>query len=88
MTIYTHLLAFLISFIAIGMKAFQQKNVTGHHYKLVVITSYVMTLTDVIFIGLVVRHGWDLVLSSGTGAALGMISAMFLHNRYVGEKNA
>jgi len=88
MTIYTHLLAFAISFIAIGMKAFQQKNVTGHHYKLVVITSYIMTLTDVIFIGLVVRHWWDLVLSSGTGAALGMISAMFLHNRYVGEKDA
>jgi hypothetical protein len=37
---------------------------------------------------LVVRHGWGLVLSSGTGAALGMISAMFLHNRYVGEKDA
>jgi hypothetical protein len=88
MTIYTHLLAFTVSFIAIGMKAFQQKNVTGHHYKLVAITSYVMTLTDITFIGLVAQHGWDLVLSSGTGAALGMISAMALHKRFVGEKDA
>jgi hypothetical protein len=88
MTIYTHLLAFAVSFIAIGMKAFQQKNVTGHHYKLVVITSYVMTLTDIIFIGLVAQHGWELAPSSGTGAALGMISAMALHKRFVGEKDA
>ena len=88
MTIYTHLLAFVISFLAIGMKAFQQKNVTGHHIKAVVFTSYLMTFTDIFFIGLVTKYGWELAFSSGTGAALGMISAMLLHNRFIGEKDA
>lgn len=86
MTIYSHFLAFLVSFIAIGLKGFQQKNVTGHHYKLVAVTSYVMTFTDVAFIGLTVKYGWDLVWSSGTGAAAGMITAMVLHGKFVERK--
>ena len=88
MNIQTHILAFFISAIAIGLKGWQQKNVTGHHYKAVVITSYLMTLTDITFIGLVARHGWDLVISSGTGAAIGMASAMYLHNHFFGDKDA
>ena len=88
MDIQTHILAFFVSAIAIGLKGWQQKNVTGHHYKSVVITSYIMTFTDITFIGLVAKHGWDLVVSSGTGAAFGMVSAMFLHNHFFGDKNA
>jgi hypothetical protein len=88
MDIQTQLLAFFVSALAIGLKGWQQKNVTGHHYKHVVITSYVMTLTDITFIGLVARHGWDLAISSGTGAACGMVSAMYLHNHFFGEKDA
>lgn len=88
MTFQTHLLAFVVSAIAIGLKAFQQKNVAGHHYKLVVITSYIMTVTDIAFIGLVARYSWALVLSSGTGAAFGMVAAMVLHRHFVKDKNA
>lgn len=84
----TQLIAFCISFIAIGLKAFQQKNVSGHYLKAVVVTSYIMTLTDITFIGLVATHGWGIALSSGTGAALGMVSAMILHKRFIGDKNA
>lgn len=89
MSTYTHLLAFLVSFIAIGLKGFQQKNVTGHHFKATIVTSYLMTITDILFIGLVAEYGWELVFSSGTGAALGMVAAMVLHDRYIGGgKNA
>ena len=85
MTLQTHILAFIVSFVAIGLKGFQQKNVTGHHLKAVVVTSYVMTFTDIFFIGLVAKHGWELVWSSGTGAACGMIAAMILHDKFVGR---
>lgn len=88
MTLYTHILAFLVSFVAIGLKGFQQKNVSGHHYQLVVFTSYIMTVTDIAFVGLVVKYSWALFVSSGTGAACGMITAMILHNRFVGKKDA
>jgi ABC-type multidrug transport system permease subunit len=88
MDILTQLAAFGVSFIAIGLKAFQQKNVTGHHLKAVVVTSYLMTLMDVTFIGLVAHHGWDIALASGTGAALGMISAILLHNKFIGSRDA
>ena len=83
MTLQTHILAFCVSFIAIGLKGFQQKNVVGHHLRAAVITSYVMTVTDIAFIGLVAAHGWGLVVSSGTGAALGMLAAMVFHGRLV-----
>jgi len=85
MSIYTHLLAFLVSFVAIGLKGFQTKNISGHHIRATVITSYLMSFTDILFIGLVAEYGWQLAFSSGTGAALGMVVAMVLHNKYLGK---
>jgi hypothetical protein len=83
MTGLTHVVAFAVSFVAIGLKGFQQKNITGHHIKATIVTSYLMSLTDILFIGLVAEYGWQLVFSSGTGAALGMVTAMVMHDRYM-----
>lgn len=75
-----YLLSFLTTFIGVGLKGFQHKNVIGNHLKSVFITSYVMAVFDVISVALVIQGGWTLVFSAGTGAALGMVLSIKFHD--------
>jgi len=77
------LTAFLVSFIAIFLRGFQQKNVIHGKYTMIAITSYLLALTDVAVVGIIVEHGWGTVLAQGTGAALGMLASVYIHNRWV-----
>lgn len=77
------LTAFLVSFIAIFLRGFQQKNVIHGKYAMIAITSYLLALTDVAVVGIIVEHGWGTVLAQGTGAALGMLASVYIHNRWV-----
>lgn len=79
----TQLTAFLVSFIAIFLRGFQQKNVIHGKYTMIAITSYLLALTDVAVVGIIVEHGWNTVLAQGTGAALGMLASVYIHNRWV-----
>lgn len=74
------------SFIAVGLRGFQQKNVQGNHYKLVFLTSYGIAAGDVVSIGFIAKFGWIMAFTTGTGAALGMVLAMWMHDRYVGQR--
>lgn len=71
----------VVSFIACFLKGFQHKNVIGNHIKTVFVTSYVMAVFDVAAVTLIVQGGWPIALSSGTGAAFGMVVAIKFHNR-------
>jgi hypothetical protein len=44
-------------------------------------------LTDVAVVGIIVQHGWHTVLAQGSGASLGMLLSVYIHNRFVGENN-
>ena len=77
------LTAFLVSFIAIFLRGFQQKNVIHGKYTMIAITSYLLALTDVAVVSIIVEHGWNTVLAQGTGAALGMLASVYIHNRWV-----
>ena len=77
------LTAFLVSFIAIFLRGFQQKNVIHSKYTMIAVTSYLLALTDVAVVGIIVEHGWNTVLAQGTGAALGMLASVYIHNRWV-----
>lgn len=77
------LTAFLVSFIAIFLRGFQQMNVIHSKYTMIAITSYLLALTDVAVISIIVEHGWNTVLAQGTGAALGMLASVYIHNRWV-----
>jgi hypothetical protein len=77
------LTAFLVSFIAIFLRGFQQKNVIHSKYTMIAITSYLLALTDVAVVSIIVEHGWNTVLAQGTGAALGMLASVYIHNRWV-----
>jgi len=76
-----YLISLLTSFIAVSLKGFQQKNVIGGHHKAVFITSYMMAAFDVASVTLIVKGGWPIAISSGTGASFGMLFAIHLHDR-------
>ena len=75
--------AFLVSFIAIFLRGFQQMNVIHSKYTMIAITSYLLALTDVAVVSIIVEHGWNTVLAQGSGAALGMLTSVYIHNRWV-----
>ena len=77
------LTAFLVSFIAIFLRGFQQMNVIHSKYTMIAVTSYLLALTDVAVVSIIVEHGWNTVLAQGTGAALGMLTSIYIHNRWV-----
>ncbi len=83
MTWLPHIQAFLVTLVSVGLKGFQHKNVIGGHLKLIVVTSYLMAVADVLLVGLVVSNGWKVAFASGTGAALGMLISVTMHDRFV-----
>lgn len=69
-----------VSFIAVFLKGFQHKNVIGDHRYAVFFTSYAMAFFDVVTVTLIIKGGWPIALTSGTGAAFGMITAIWSHD--------
>lgn len=76
-------IAFAISFIAIGLRGFQHKNVIGNHRKLVFCTSFAIAVFEVASIGMIVKNGWLVALPLGFGSGLGMLTSMWIHDRFV-----
>ena len=76
-----YVLSVVVSFIAVFLKGFQHKNVIGGHLKTVFVTSYLMGAFDWAAISLVIVGGWPIAITSGTGAAFGMIAAIKLHDK-------
>ena len=75
----------LWSLALVGVRAFQQKNVQGNHYFLIMPTSYIFALCDIalIYRGL---QTWEIsmamtVLCMGSGAWMGCWISLFLHNK-------
>ncbi len=85
--VINHLMAFACTFVAVFLKGFQHKNVIANMYGKTFITSYFMAFIDVLAIGVIAKStSWYIAFSSGTGAALGMMLAMYLHNRLFSKK--
>lgn len=80
-----YVISCFVSFVAVALKGFQHKNVIGNHVKTVFLTSYLMAFFDVAAVTLIVKGGWPIALSSGTGAAFGMVFAIKLHDRIFGR---
>lgn len=74
-------LATLITFLAVFLKGFQYKNVIGDHKNSIVITSFLMAAFDIVSITLAVKGGLWMIPFVGTGAALGMLGSVTLHDR-------
>ncbi|WP_411706292.1 hypothetical protein [Edaphovirga cremea] len=76
----------LVSFIAVFLKGFQHKNVNANKLKLIVPTAYLMAAFDWIAITIVVKGDWWVAISAGTGASIGMLVAMLLHDKLFNQK--
>jgi hypothetical protein len=78
-------IAFICQLIFVFLKAFQQRNVAFNNFLWVVPTSLSMAIVEYAVVAIIVKSGYNLpiVLAAGTGAALGCVGAMFLHERYV-----
>lgn len=74
-------LSVLVTFTAVSLKGFQHKNVIGNHLRSVFVTSYAMAALDVLAVSLIIKGDWWIMLTSGTGAAFGMLFAIKLHDR-------
>lgn len=72
-------------FVYVILRALQQRNVAFDNYGWVVPTSYAMAVADVFLISSVARANWSipLVFGYGTAGALGALTAMWFHKRYI-----
>lgn len=77
---------FFGTFLSIFLKGFQHKNVIHNMYLNTAVTSYAMNVLDVILVGsyakIFVDGDWWYAFISGTAAALGMITSMWMHNKF------
>ncbi len=76
-----YLLALVLSFGTVFVKGFQYKNVNGNHKKMVIFTSYLMALGDVLTVGLIIKSDWTIAVATGTGGAIGMVLSMIFHDK-------
>lgn len=81
-------LAFLTSFLYIGIKVFQQLNVQHRLYHLMVGTSFVMAVCEAVIVVAQTKHGfhWPTVCAVGLGAGLGSVAGTWMHHRYLEKK--
>lgn len=82
MTLVSGLGAMFACFCVVALRAFQQQNVIHGCYKLAVATSYGLAFADIAIVLSVVSMGWAAALWIGTGGALGVVFAMYVHAKY------
>ena len=73
-----------VSFFYVGLRSFQQLNVTQYHYKSVFATSQMMAAADIFLIAKWAQWGltWTTWLLYGTASGLGCLVAMYLKRRF------
>lgn len=78
-------LAFISSFVFVGLKAMQQRNVAHDNYWWIMPVSMSMAVVEVFIVAYVARTGWHwlLVTAVGAGSGLGCLAAMWFHKRFV-----
>lgn len=83
----TYALVICATFVTVFLKGFQHKNVINDAYIPTFFTSYLMAAADVIVVGMIAKSvvldgNWYIAVASGTGGAFGMVTAMYVHNRF------
>ncbi len=82
-TVFQQSQVLIVTFATVFLRGFQHKNVIGNHIRAVIVTSYLMAVCDVLFIGLIAARGWSVCFAAGTGAAIGMFTSIKLHDRFL-----
>lgn len=74
------------TFALVFLRAMQQQNVIHGHYVWAAMTPYFIAVAEVATVLWVVSVGWASIPWVGTGGALGVTSAMYVHRKYWGKK--
>lgn len=82
-----YLASFLVSFTYIFLKGWQHKCVIGNHFRSAGAIAFIMGAMEVVSVSVIVKGGWGMAITMGAGAALGIVSAMKLHDRMYGSKS-
>ena len=83
MSFATGIAAAFAAFCVVALRAFQQQNVVHGYYKWAVLTSYALAFADIAIVLSVVASGWPVALWIGSGGALGVTFAMFMHKKFI-----
>jgi len=68
------------------LRAFQSQNIVHGFYWWATGTSYIMAIGEVAVVLFVVDKGWASIPWVGTGGAIGVISAMYIHRKHLQRK--
>lgn len=81
------LISAVVTFVYVGLRAFQQLNVVHGNYLLIVPTSVFMSIGDVAIVMLIVKADtlW-MGVTNGIGGGLGCIVAMYASKLFFGRK--
>lgn len=71
----------LVSFLTIFLRGVQTQNVVHGEYRMAAVTSCLMSVCNVAFIGLVVADPWVSLLPSMIGGTAGVLLAMKMKRR-------
>jgi hypothetical protein len=77
----------IATFFLIFLRAIQQQNVIHGNYLLAAVTPYALAVAEVASVLWVVNTGWSAIPWVGSGGALGVVSAMALHRRFIGRRS-
>jgi len=82
-----YLLAFITSFLNIGLRSWQQLNVVHRKYGWILPTSMCMAACEAAILLNVVHSGWGwIVLAVGLGGGLGSICSTYLHSKLIDKE--
>jgi hypothetical protein len=87
MTIANGLLIAFAVFCLVTLRVFQQKNAQHEYYVWGVLTSYGIAFAEIALILNVVEMGYAAGWYVGSGGALGFITALYIHKRFVRKDN-
>jgi len=79
----SNLLLSFAAFCLVALRALQQQNVMHRYYYWAAGTSYAIAFADIALILFVVKNGWSAALWIGTGGAIGVTFAMYIHKKYI-----
>jgi hypothetical protein len=77
----------VVTALLVFLRAFQSQNVVCGYYWWAVLTSYGMAIGEVAVVLIVVEAGWPSIPWVGTGGAIGVITAMYIHRKHLQCKN-
>lgn len=80
---WLYVASILVSFCGSYIKGFQQQNVTGKHYKAMVVFGFAIAAFDVLAITIIIKGGLWVILTSGLGASCGIVLATWSHGRII-----